>query len=113
MCSDRHKDKMGTMDKLQLLFMLTDWDEPFQVKTSTETYVDQVNDPHIIAHGTIESDVDTHGEYVRFRCPLIYRDTWRKPTQAVVIACSSLYGDYFTGGIGTTLWVDEFEFEYD
>ena len=113
MCSDRHKDKIGTMDKLQLLFMLTDWDEPFQVKTATETYVDQVNDPHIIAHGTIESDEDTHGEYVRFRCPLIYRDTWRKPTHAVVIACSSLYGDYFTGGIGTTLWVDEFEFEYD
>ena len=28
-------------------------------------------------------------------------------------ACASYLGDYFTGGVGSLLYVDEFEFVYD
>lgn len=112
-----YADKKGTMDKLQILVMLTDWDEPFLVKTASKQFVDQENDTHIIAHGTIESDVKTVDEngnlkYVEFECPLNYRDTRRKPKYVVVISCSSLYGDYFTGGEHSVLYVDEYSFVY-
>ena len=109
--SDAYADKKGTMDKAQILVMLTDWDEPFRIATSTETFVDLKNDPNIIALGTIETDVDTQGKYVEFECVLEYRND-RKPKYVVAVACSSLYGDYFTGGQGSTMFVDEWEFIY-
>lgn len=37
----------------------------------------------------------------------------RKPTYVVISACASYLGDYFTGGVGSLLYVDEFEFVYD
>ena len=107
-----YEDKKGEMDKLQILVLLTDWDRPFLVQTASQKFVDQFGDD-IIARGTIESDVDTDGEYVEFECPLVYNDNTRIPKYAVVIACASLYGDYFTGGVGSVLYVDEFEFVYD
>ena len=79
--------------------------------TASSTFVDLKNDPAIIALGTIESDVKTDG-YVEFECVLEYRDQVRKPKYIVAVACSSLYGDYFTGGLGSVMYVDEWEFIY-
>ncbi|MDE5661445.1 MAG: PCMD domain-containing protein, partial [Muribaculaceae bacterium] len=31
----------------------------------------------------------------------------------IVCASASKYGDYFTGGVGSTLWIADFELEYD
>ncbi|MBR2297668.1 MAG: PCMD domain-containing protein [Bacteroidales bacterium] len=107
-----HADKMGTMDKAQIQVILTDWDEPFRVATASGTFVDIEKDPHIIAHGVIETDVDTQGKYQEFECVLEYRDVLRTPKYIVVSACSSLYGDYFTGGLGSVMYVDDFEFVY-
>ena len=109
--SGAHSDKLGQMDKAQILVFLTDWDEPFVVATSTETFVDLQNDPHIIALGSIETDLDTGGQYKEFECVLEYRSD-RKPKYIVAVACSSLYGDYFTGGQGSVMYVDEWEFIY-
>lgn len=109
--SEKHADKIGQMDKAQILVFLTDWDEPFKVATSTETFVDLQKDPAIIALGTIETDVDTNGKYEEFECVLEYRND-RKPKYIVAVACSSLYGDYFTGGQGSVMYVDEWEFNY-
>lgn len=109
--SGKYEDKLGEMDKAQIMVMLTDWEEPFVVATSTETFVDLQNDPHIIALGSIETDVDTNGKYQEFECILEYRND-RKPKYIVAVACSSLYGDYFTGGRGSVMYVDEWEFTY-
>ena len=109
--SEAYADKKGTMDKCQILVFLTDWNEPFHVMTASSTFVDLKNDPAIIALGTIESDVKTDG-YVPFECVLEYRDQVRKPKYIVAVACSSLYGDYFTGGLGSVMYVDEWEFIY-
>ena len=109
--SGKHADKLGQMDKAQILVFLTDWEEPFTVATSTETFVDLQNDPGIIALGTIETDVDTQGKYQEFECVLEYRNA-RKPKYIVAVACSSLYGDYFTGGQGSVMYIDEWEFIY-
>lgn len=107
-----HADKMGTMDKAQILVLLTDWDEPFRVATATGRFVDVKNDPGIIAAGVMETDVDTQGKYQEFELVLEYRDLLRKPKYIVVTACSSMYGDYFTGGMGSVMYVDDFEFVY-
>lgn len=109
--SDRYSDKFGQMDNAQILVFLTDWEEPFRVSTSTETFVDLENDPSIIASGEIVTDVGTDGKYVEFECVLEYRND-RKPKYIVAVACSSLYGDYFTGGQGSVMYVDEWEFIY-
>ena len=109
--SDKYADKLGMMDNAQILVFLTDWEKPFLVSTSTETFVDIKNDPSIIAVGELVTDVDTQGKYVEFECVLEYRDD-RKPKYIVAVACSSLYGDYFTGGQGSVMHVDEWEFTY-
>ena len=110
--TDNYVEKIGSTDKAQIQVILTDWDEPFRVATSTGTFVDVKNDPHIIAHGVMETDVDSQGKYVEFECVLDYRDVLRKPKYIVVSACSSLYGDYFTGALGSVMYIDNWEFVY-
>ena len=109
--SDKYADKLGTMDTAQIMVILTDWEAPFRISTSTETFVDLENDPNIIALGAIETDVDTQGKYVEFECKLEYRND-RKPKYIVAVACASKLGDYFTGGQGSVMYIDEWEFEY-
>ena len=110
--SDQFSDLAGKPDKAQIMVFLTDWDEPFRVITASQTFVDFENDPHIIALGSIETDQDTGGKYQEFECVLEYRDTTRKPKYIVAVASSSRYGDYFTGGQGSVMYVDEWEFVY-
>ena len=74
-------------------------------------FVDVQNDPHIIAHAMLESDVATDG-YQEFELELEYRDMTRTPKYVVISACGSYLGDYFTGGTGSLMYVDEFEFVY-
>ncbi len=108
-----HLDKKGKMDKCQITVFLTDWDQPFRINTTAGKFVDMDNDPGIIAFARFESDEDTGGKYREFNLPLEYRDKTRKP-KYVVIACAASYlGDYFTGGVGSTMYIDEFEFVYE
>ena len=50
---------------------------------------------------------------MEFRLDFEYKDTERKPTYIVISACASYLGDYFTGGVGSTLYIDEFELLYE
>lgn len=106
-----YEDLKGKTDFMQIYLMLTDWDTPFAV-SSDGTFV-SLDDPAIIAYGEIVTDQGTDGQYVPFKIKLEYRDTVRKPKHAVIICCSSRYGDYFTGAVGSVLYVDEFAFIYD
>lgn len=106
-----YENMMGQMDKCQILVILTDWDEQFRINTTAGHFVDIATDPHIIAHAVLESDQPTDG-FVEFNLPLEYRDLERKPKYVVVACCASYLGDYFTGGEGSVMHVDEFEFVY-
>lgn len=106
-----HSALMGQPDTGHILIALTDWAEPFHVVSSTNTYVDFDNDPAIIAYGRYALPESTSG-YVSFDLPLEYRSS-RTPKYLVIVASSSALGDYFTGGRGSTLWVDELELVYD
>ena len=70
------------------------------------------DDDSIIAAGALYSSVRNSG-YVQFTIPFEYRDLERNPSYIVVMASSCRYADYFTGGEGSTLLVDEFELIYD
>ena len=108
---DVHSYLKGQMDTCQIQILLTDWDEPFHVSTSNGTFVDFDAD-YVIAYGKLETGASS-SSYQEFSIELDYRDKTRTPKYIVITACASKYGDYFTGGVGSTLYVDEFEFVYD
>ena len=109
---ESHKYLIGEADICQIQIFLTEWEGQFKIDTQAGTFVDVENDPNIIAYGKLESNVNTSG-YEPFTIKLDYRDLTRKPTMIVIVAAASKYGDYFTGGLGSTLYVDEFSFVYD
>ncbi len=58
-------------------------------------------------------DINATSEYQEFTINVDYRNRTKTPTHIVIVAAASKYGDYFTGGVGSTLYLDEFEFVYD
>ena len=107
-----YTDYKGQIDQSQILVFLTDWTGTFRINTSNKDFVDLDNDPGIIALGQ-QNTSKTDSEYVSFTLPLVYRDAKRIPNYIVIAAASSRYGDYFTGGVGSVLYIDEFELIYD
>ena len=107
----------GKSDNMQILVALfadgqNDGQQgPFQVVSSKPGVPDLKTDTRVIAYGALESDAGTSGEYREFECVLEYKDN-RRPDYVIVVASSSLRGDYFTGGVGSTLYVDDFSFMY-
>lgn len=106
-----HTDKKGQMDKCQITIALADWTSQFRINTKKSQFVD-FNGSDIIAFGRLESD-QSHSGYVEFTIPLEYRYTDKTPTYIVISAAASYLGDYFTGGEGSTLYLDELWLEYD
>ena len=107
-----YENLKGETDICNIYVVLADWPyETFQVNTNTGTFIDFENDPNIIAYGSLEDNTNTNG-YKPFEIELEYRNN-RQPTCCVIVCTASKYGDYFTGGVGSTLLVDEFEFNFD
>lgn len=102
----------GTMDIGKIYVALTDWSSPFNVNTNTGTFFDPASDA-VIAYGELEISDNSNGEYKEFTINLDYRDLTRKPTHVLVVATASKYADYFTGGEGSKLYIDEFEFIFE
>ncbi len=100
----------GDMDEGRIEVILTDWDKPFHVITNDDKFVDKEGDSGIIGYGTIVLRKANNG-YVHFDLPIQYRNS-RTPKYVVVVCAASRCGDYFTGGDGTVLYVDEFQFNY-
>ncbi len=103
-------DMKGKTDIGRIEVILTDWDKPYHIITNDEQFINAETDPHVIGRGYIELKKDTGG-YVFFEIPIRYR-SGKTPRYAVITAASSWYGDAFTGGSGSTLYVDEFRFNY-
>ena len=107
----RYADKKGQMDTGHVVIILTDWDEPFRISSAEEKFVDFANDPAIIAYGRYALSETTDG-FRPFHIDLEYRSQ-RYPRYLVIVAASSALGDYYTGGVGSTLWLDDLSLEYD
>ncbi len=101
----------GRMDRCHIFVYVTAWDGPYRVNTTEHRYLD-INDPDVIGYGELIDSTGTGGQYRQFSIDIKYRDH-RKPTYCAVVAVASQYADFFTGGIGSRMYVDEFAFGYD
>ena len=86
--------------------------------TSTLLTVDNIwKDNNFIAYGELPADqcVDTKDEWKEFTIPLQYKEDQfgEQPTHLIIVCTSSKYGDYFTGAVGSTLYVDDFSLVYE
>lgn len=100
----------GQSDMCQIYIILADWGSWYTVNTSEKRFIDVANDPGIIAYGEMTRNENTNG-YQSFEIPLEYRNK-RTPTHCIIVASASKYGDFFTGGVGSVLYIDEFEFTF-
>lgn len=121
-----HSDMKGRMDIGQISVILADWDPAnpyegypegaiddqgrFHVINNAGQFVDFENDPAIIGYANYEFS-ESMENYEEFELKIDYRNE-RTPKVVVVVCASSRYGDYFTGGTGSTLYVDDFSFCY-
>lgn len=108
---DPYKSLEGQTDIGQIRILLTDWSSRFHINTSQGIFI-RDDDPGIVASGELLIREASNG-YVRFTLPLKYRSTDRTPTFLVLSGAASRYGDYFTGGVGSVLLLDEFGLVYD
>ena len=100
----------GTQDLGSIEVILLDWDEAPRMTTNKGEFVDGVNDPHVVGRGVLDLDRATGG-YIPFEIPIVYR-SGKTPKYAVILVAASKYGAFFTGASGSTMYVDEFRFNY-
>lgn len=111
--SDDFKSLIGQPDTCIVWVALIDSPEPFEIRTDPKDR--QLFDPEgaeVIAYGKMEM-AQTVPEWIPFELEINYNSTSRKPRYILVTASASKYGDYFTGGNGSTLFLDDFELIYD
>lgn len=102
-----------TMDQCAIFIALAK--KSFTFNNGDEsTFIDYAGDPNIIAYGELPSGAATQGDgYTEFTIPLKYKSLTDKPTHIIVVCSASKYGDYMTGGEGSTMYVDDFSLVYD
>ena len=112
------------MDKGQIFIALWDdsketdsstgesWPKIIKTKSSYRMLFDP-NSVHIIAYVTIIFTEATEGDgLVPFTINLEYRSN--KRPSAIILTCSaSYYGDYFCGGNGSQMWLDDLQLVYE
>ena len=105
----------GQKDSCSIYIALTTWESAFNVSTGDDQFVD-FSSEDIIAYGELSPaqmcPTQDMTEYADFSIDLKYRDLERKPTYILIVCSSSKYGDYFVGGVGSKLLVDELSFEF-
>lgn len=103
----------GEPDSCQIYIALTDWTAPKEICTTpSRRSLFDPSAPEIIAYGEMTVGTSTNG-YQPFEIELKYRSTSRKPLYIQITCSSSKYGDFFTGGNGSVLYVDQFSLDYD
>lgn len=100
-------------DSCHIYVALTDWTAPYEIRTNPKNrQLFDANSPAVIAYGELIRGNDTNG-WEEFNIKLRYRATNRVPSYLQITCAGSKYGDYFTGGVGTTLWVDQLYFQWE
>lgn len=103
----------GEPDICHIYIALSDKSEPYEIKNDPKNRkLFDPKDPNIIAYGEFTSN-QTTSSYKQIEIPLEYRYTNRTPKYIIIVASSSKYGDYYIGGVGSKLWLDEMELVYE
>lgn len=108
-----YEDLKGRPDTCSIWIALVDLPEPLEIRTDPKNrqLFDQ-NADYVIAYGRLQSGSDVT-EYTPFKVELEYRSTSRVPTYIMCAGSASKYGDFFTGGNGAVLYLDDLKLEYD
>lgn len=105
----------GALDKGQIYVALTT--QPVSIKTKTK----QLFDPdanYVVAYGEVtwDGDFGADGSLDKVTIPLKYnkeKAKTTKPAYLVIVCSASKYGDFFSGGEGSVMYVDDFELVYE
>ncbi len=103
----------GQPDTCIVWIALIDSQEPFEIRTNPNNR--QLFDPdgsYVVAYGKMQCG-QTVEAYTPFEVKLDYKSTSRVPKYILITASASKYGDYFTGGAGSTLFLDDLKLFYD
>ena len=109
--------KKGDMDECSIYIALAT--SAITVDNSDVNKLFKPEDDRIIAYGALPSGAATNetanNGYKEFTIPLQYKESkfGVQPTHIIVVCSASKYGDYMTGGAGSTLLVDDFSLVYD
>lgn len=83
-----------------------------RTKPGKEQSLFSPDDPRVIAYGQFTKG-STVNNWTSETINLDYKNTELAPTHILVVASSSKYGDFFTGGVGSTLVVDNMKLIYE
>ena len=103
----------GRPDTCIVWSALIDSDEPFEIRTNPkDRHLFDPSGSEVVAYGNIQYG-ETVKDYIPFEFELKYTSTQRVPNYILIVASASKYGDYFTGGNGSVLYIDDIELVYD
>lgn len=103
----------GRPDTCFIYVALTDWTAPYEIRTNPKNRnLFDPNASYVIGYGKMQYS-GTMDDWQEFEIPISYRSTSKVPTYIQITAATSKYGDYFTGGNGAVLWVDQFSLGWD
>ncbi len=92
---------------------LIDSPEPFEIRTNpANRQLFDPEAPYVIAYGAFQSGDDC-AQWSQFEFNLQYKATDRVPRYILIVGSASKYGDYFTGGNGSVLCLDDLQLLYD
>ena len=103
----------GRPDTCAVWSALIDSAEPFEIRTNPKDR--QLFDPagsEVVAYGNIQYGESVEN-YIPFEFEFKYTSTQRVPRYILIVASASKYGDFFTGGNGSVLYIDDLELLYD
>lgn len=104
---------VGQPDTCIVWCALIDQDTPFEIRTKpSNQQLFNPNGSYVVAYGSMQCG-ETVPEYIPFEFELDYKSTSRIPKYILITASASKYGDYFTGGSGAVLYIDDLELLYD
>ena len=111
--SNEFKNLIGQPDTCSVWAALIDSDEPYEIRTNPNNRrLFDPDGPEVIAYGQL-LNAETITSYVPFDFELKYKSTSRVPKYLIICASARKYGDYFTGGAGATMYIDDIKLVYD
>lgn len=100
-------DIKGQTDKCIAYIILGTWSG--QIKSSA---IKGRNTEGAVAYGEFSTDA-TVSEYTKQTINIEYLDKTTRPTRIIIVVSSSLRGEEYIGGLGSTMYIDEFELGWD
>lgn len=89
------------------------WSFVIKTKKSARRLFDK-NEERVIAYGEHVFETATSGDgLIEITIPIDYKRTDVRPSNILFVGSASRYGDYFSGGEGSTLWLDDIELIYE